>query len=238
MVICGKTNQLGETMKKRYYSAVIFDVDGLLLDTERLTCTIWQQISKEYGCHLSDELYQSFIGRTRSDTEGLLLGAFGPDFPVEEAYEKRTTYFIDYAKKNGLPQKPGVDVLLNYLAEMSVPVCVATSAGNDVAELKLKSGGLARYFDKVVTGDDVSEGKPSPDIFMKAAGKMQIDPEKCVVIEDSVAGIFAAKRANMIPIMVPDIVYPEPEVKKMTLVVLHSLKSVKKYIQNLSLIHI
>ncbi len=219
-------------MKKLYYSAVIFDVDGLLLDTERLMSNIWKQVSKEYGFELTDELYSAMIGRTNRDSEKMLLDVFGPNFPVKEAYVKRTEYFNDYVSKNGIPQKPGIDMLLNYLTENHVPTCVATSASKRVAEIKLHRGGLDGRFEKMICGDDVKEGKPSPEIFLKASELLQIKPEKCVVIEDSVAGIFAAKQANMLPIMVPDIVYPEPEVRNMTLAVLHSLKSVKKFLEN------
>ena len=223
---------MGEGMKKRYYSAVIFDVDGLLLDTERLMLEIWKKTSTEYGFNFPDDLYESMIGRTFRDSQDLLNDAFGPDFPVSEAYEKRTQYFLEYAHKNGLPQKIGVDEILDYLESINVPVCIATSASADIAALKIDRGGLSERFDKIVCGDDVSVGKPSPEIFIKAADLLQIPPEKCIVLEDSVAGIFAAKLANTIPIMVPDIVYPEPDVKKMALAVLHSLRMAKNFIEN------
>ena len=219
-------------MKKRYYSAVIFDVDGLLLDTERLMLNIWKQISKDYGFEMTDELYNAMIGRTNRDSEKMLMDTFGPDFPLKDAYVKRTECFNDYVSKNGIPQKPGIDMLLDYLTENHVPMCVATSASKQVANIKLKSGGLDGRFQKMIYGDDVKDGKPSPEIFFKAAELLKIKPEMCVVVEDSVVGIFAAKQANMLPIMVPDIVYPEPEVRNMTLAVLHSLKSVKKFLEN------
>ena len=93
------------------------------------------------------------------------MDTFGPDFPVKEAYIKRTEYFNDYVSKNGIPQKPGIDMLLDYLTRHRVPMCVATSASKNVAEIKLKSGGLDGRFQKIICGDDVKDGKPSPEIF-------------------------------------------------------------------------
>ena len=214
-------------MNKIYYSAVIFDVDGLMLDTERIASGIWKQIIHEHGHVLKDELYYQLIGRTCRDTEDILKSEYGDNFPVTTAYNKRIKYFEDYAENHGIPQKPGLDDLLQYLDSVHARKAVATSTSRKAAELKMIKGLIRHHFDVVVCGDEVANGKPEPDIFLRAAELLGVIPDGCVVLEDSEAGIRAAHKAGMIPIMVPDMIKPSPEVQDMTYAIADSLRDVK-----------
>ncbi|HWF09075.1 MAG TPA: HAD family phosphatase [Bryobacteraceae bacterium] len=197
------------------FSAVIFDMDGLMLDTEPVYKIAWQRAAESRGFPISDALYFELIGRTRAAGEAILREAFGAGFEVEAfraACERCET--VAFAER--LPaRKPGLDVLLALLDLHRVPKAVATSTDRPVAEAMLREHGLLNRFRAMVTGSDISNGKPAPDIFLLAARRLGVAPATCLVLEDSEAGIVAASRAGMHVYAVPDLKPPPPEIERL-----------------------
>ncbi len=205
--------------------AVIFDMDGLMLDTEPIYKLAWQRAAADLGCDLHDELYFTLIGRTNADGEALLRAAFGPTFAVDAFRQRWAAYWYDQIATSGAPMKAGLDEVLRLLDEQRIPKAIATSSNRDDAVFVLKD--LANRFDVLITGHDVAHGKPAPDIFVLAARRLGVAPARCLVLEDSEAGITAAHRAGMLAIMIPDLKHPSPEVAALAYRVCRSLHDVR-----------
>ena len=214
-------------------SAVIFDVDGLMIDSERITRTAWRLAMAEYDYSLEDDIFTQVIGKTIIDTRQFFKQVYGCGFPFNEIYERRQVHLHRLYNENGIPIKPGLHDLLDFLQNNQIKIAVATSSATDVARKKLRVAGLFHLFGTIVYGDDVENGKPAPDIFLIAANKLGVSPEDCLVLEDSEAGIVAAHAAGMKPVMVPDIKQPDPEIMHLALQVLPSLSAVKELLSDL-----
>lgn len=203
--------------------AAIFDMDGLMLDTERMARVAWRRALAELGYPISEEQYLNMVGRTVRDAETYLHGVFGPDLPFDEVFRLRQAYYDQDIEQNGIPVKPGITALLEYLEEKNITRAVASSTPCWFAGIKLAKVGLSQRFEVIVCGDMVERGKPAPDLFLEAARRIDYAPEHCIVFEDSEAGIRAAHAAGMIPVMVPDLKQPAPEVRSLAYRVLPSL---------------
>jgi HAD superfamily hydrolase (TIGR01509 family) len=193
-------------------AAAIFDMDGLMLDTERIYQRIWQTAGRELGYELSAELMLATTGRTFLDGYRLVQEACGPDFPLSAFQALWPVRWHDDVAQNGIPQKPGLVELLDWVDEMGLVKAVATSTTRDEAHFTLRAGGVADRFTTVVTGDEIVHGKPAPDIYLLTAERLGIEPACCVAFEDSEAGVLAAAAAGMYTIMVPDTQTPSPTV--------------------------
>lgn len=206
--------------------AVIFDMDGLMLDTERVARRSWRRAMADLGYSIEDTTYLQIVGRTVHDARAILGAAFGPDFPFDHVYALRQRYYdIDLAS-HGVPVKPGLFDLLEYLDQHHIPKAVASSTFRKFAEVKLGGAGLSERFDTVVCGDEVANGKPAPDVFLAAAQALAVAPEQCLVLEDSEAGIRAAYSAGALPVMIPDLKQPTPDVIMLAYRVLPDLHAV------------
>jgi HAD superfamily hydrolase (TIGR01509 family) len=214
-------------------SAVIFDMDGLMLDTEPIYKTAWQRAAIECGFSISEERWFDFIGRTRVDGENILLRALGPDFSLE-TFRTASRRCEAAAFAESLPaKKPGLDDLLALLDSRGMPKAVATSTERLQAAAQLGGLGLWGRFNAIATGDEVVNGKPSPDLFLLAAQRLGIEPSQCLVLEDSEAGIVAAHRAGMQVWVVPDLKPPSPAVEELTNGRFDSLGGVEKELRRL-----
>jgi HAD superfamily hydrolase (TIGR01509 family) len=192
--------------------AVIFDMDGLMLDTEPIYKMAWQRAAAECGHPISEELYAELIGRSRVDGEAILADAFGAAFSMED-FRAVCARCEAAAFAENLPViKPGLEELLALLEARAIPKAVATSTERHIAEQQLGSLGLLARFSVLATGDEVVNGKPAPDLFLLAASRLAIEPLQCLVLEDSEAGVMAAHRAGMHVFCVPDIKRPSAEV--------------------------
>ncbi|MFC3550399.1 HAD family hydrolase [Lysobacter cavernae] len=192
-------------------AAVLFDMDGLMIESERALLQCWRQASQRLGLALDDELWLSFVGLPdRTCVE--LLRARLPE-PQVQALLQHCHARYDVQVEAGLPLKPGVLELLALLAQRGLPRAVVTSTRRERALQKLQRCGLLAHFDTVVTGSDVVHAKPAPDIYLLAAQRLGVAPSQCVVLEDSVPGVRAALAAGMTPIQVPDLVMPDAAVR-------------------------
>jgi beta-phosphoglucomutase-like phosphatase (HAD superfamily) len=184
--------------------AVIFDMDGLMLDTEPLYKVAWQAVAEELGHPLDDRSYARLVGRPTDDCERELVGQFGPDFPLDQFRVRWPVRWQAEVAVHGIPQKPGLLEFLAFLDGHGLPVAVATSSERDYTVFSLRHAGLEGRFSVVVTGDEVARGKPAPDIYLEAARRLRVAPGACVALEDSEAGILAASRAGMRAVLIPD----------------------------------
>lgn len=210
--------------------AVIFDMDGLMLDSEQMARAAWTRALADWNLALPDSLYMQLIGRAAPDTKALLIQAFGAALPVEEAYARKQRYLDEAIALGGVPIKPGLLPLLDFLDDHRVPRAVASSTHRAFVLRKLEIAGLLPRFDAIACGDEVPNGKPAPDVFLLAAERLDIPPWRCIVLEDSDAGIRGAHAAGMIPILVPDLKPPSAEVAALARRVFPSLTEVRDYL--------
>ncbi len=203
-------------------SAVIFDMDGLMFDTERLARDAWRCAMAEHGYALDDELYLTVIGRTAEGACSIFVDAFGPYLPIADIETAKARYLRDMLEPSP-PLKPGLLTLLDGLEALLLPMAVASAT--DLAEVKrrLASVDMLGRFVAVVGGDEVARGKPAPDLFLLAAERLGACPADCVVFEDSEAGVNAAADAGMAVVVVPDLVEPSPSARATARAVLPSL---------------
>lgn len=218
--------------KKFQLHAVIFDMDGLMLDTERIYHHTWRIAGAELGYPFSDELLHGTTGRTFSDCYRLLRQTLGEGFPLTEFQQLWPRHWRRYVEQHGILQKPGLAELLDLLEEYAIPKAVATSTTYDEALFTLRAGGIADRFRVIVTGDQIKQGKPAPDIFLEAARRLQVTPQRCLALEDSEAGVLAATAAGMVTIMVPDTQQPSAAVAARARHVFPSLHEVRQLIHD------
>lgn len=181
------------------FEAVIFDMDGVLIDSEPLHIQLEEEIFKEIGANISLEEHNSFVGTTSYYMWEYVKNKCDVSLTVEELVEMDRKRYFDYVLKNDDAIKPieGVDELVKELYSRKVKLAVASSSPIDVIELVVKKLRLKDYFNELVSGDFVTRSKPHPDIFIYAAEKLNVVPEKCLVVEDSNKGVLAAKSAGM-----------------------------------------
>lgn len=212
-------------------SAVIFDMDGLMLDSEPLAQAGWRLALAEHGYTLSDELFLQMLGRSTDGTRAILRQALGAEAPFESLFARKRQYVHDEVAQNGIAAKPGLLELLAWLEARCIRRAIASSARREDVMHKLNRAALASRFETIVTGDQVSKGKPAPDIFLEAARQLGIPAGECAVLEDSDAGILAAHAAGMWPLMVPDLKPPSPESAALAHRIFSSLHEVKTFLE-------
>lgn len=227
--------------------AVIFDMDGLMLDSEALFKRGWMHALEAHGLALDEEVFVRMIGRTAVDSERMLMAQYGPTFPLLDVRVACERWIRAWTDVHGVPLKPGILELLGFLAQSvaiqqdagntgepaPIRLAVATSTARVHAEPRLKRAGLWPFFHASVCGDEVSTGKPSPEIFLRAAERLGVDPRRCVVLEDSQPGIRAAQAAGAIALMVPDLVQPDAETQGLAHGIFPSLREAHGYIAGL-----
>ncbi|HHY00033.1 MAG TPA: HAD family phosphatase [Methanothermobacter sp.] len=214
-------------------SLVIFDMDGLMFDTERLAIYTWIKAGESYGIHISDSLVVKSIGLDIQGAEKVFKKHLGENFPYHEIRSLRLKYAHDHVNENGIPVKKGLYELIEFLEQKTVLKAVATSTERQRTEHLLRSAGLIDKFDLIICGDEVSNGKPEPDIFLAAARKLNCKSNESVVLEDSANGIIAASRAYMVPFLVFDIKKPDKNIEKLAQKTFNSLLEVRDYFQKI-----
>ena len=213
--------------------AVIFDMDGLMFDTERPARGAWFRAMLERGYALDDGVYLKVIGRTSLATRAIFIEAFGPDLPIDAIESSATRHLRDLIEPTP-PIKPGLLELLDFIDELGLIMAVASSTARAEVTRRLNACRLERRFSAVVAGDDVSAGKPAPDLFFRASELLRVPPAECVVLEDSHVGIEAAAAAGMTPMMIPDMVEPSARCRGLAACVVSSLSDVGQVLRQLA----
>lgn len=213
--------------------AVIFDMDGLMLDTESIAKQAFNSAMKVFDYAHEPDLFIDLIGYDERSTRKILKNKFGKTFPFSNICRKMVEYEKIYIQKNGIPLKKGIVELLIFLEEHNISKGVGTTANYKKTIENLEITGLKRFFNHIVTGDQVKNRKPAPDIFQNVGLKMGIPPKKCLVLEDSEPGIRAADAAGMLPVMIPDFKSPSNELEKIIYKVLPDLFAVIKLLKTL-----
>ena len=190
---------------------VVFDVDGVLFDTERLTNQTWLAVGTEMGWPQIGEHYLEFVGQNRTDAFQRMTDLFGPEFPREEFMRRCSGQNQARMEREGVPLKPGVVEILSFLRDRDIPLALATSTSADRTRRRLELTGLGPFFQQIITGDLVAHSKPDPEIYQIAYRALGTDPAQTIAIEDSRNGILSAHAAGMKVIMVPDMIPPTPE---------------------------
>ncbi len=194
--------------------AVVFDMDGVLFDTERLCMDSWKAIAEKHGLEGIEEVNYRCIGRTLTDTRRILREAY-PDKDIDAIHDERRMLERSIMAEKGVPLKAGAEDILKTLKAAGVPVALASSTRQVTVESELKSVGFYDYFDTIVCGDMIERSKPHPDIYLAACERLGISPENAAAVEDSFNGIRSAKAAGMVTVMVPDIIQPDDEILKL-----------------------
>lgn len=211
--------------------AVIFDMDGLMLDTEVLAIMSLRKAADAIGISLTDEVVMAMNGLNEYDANILLEKELGQPFDQKKFSE---IFYEDYHKRTILndiiPIKEGLIELVDYLKENNIKLAVATSTKVDLALKKLKLAGIANRFEIIVGGDQVVQGKPAPDPYLKAVDKLGVDIKNCLALEDSDNGAMSAFSAGIRVIVVPDIKQPSQTTKEIALTICNSLLEVRKVI--------
>ena len=185
------------------FSAVIFDMDGLVLDTEATYFIAWKQASKAMGYDFSDEFCQSFSGLYYQNIESKLITHCGVDFNLPAFNRLSGIFWREHVYAHGIGIKHGFDQLMAFIIKQQIPYCLATNSLAINVDECLELAGIKDVFSVIVTRDDVERGKPAPDIFLKAAELLNVPINECLVLEDSYAGIEAASRAGMFSVFIP-----------------------------------
>lgn len=191
--------------------AVIFDMDGLMIDSERVWQAQWPDVLAKFGLTYKEGLKEACVASSGTVFEGIVRG-FYPDADVAGIREELWAS-AGRALARGVDAKPGLHELMDWLDENHVPRAIASASDVPLIEQNMRNIGLAGRFDALVSGDMVERGKPFPDIFLKAADRLGVDPARTVVLEDSNNGIRAAAAGGFIPVMVPDLMQPEEDVR-------------------------
>ncbi|MBX9773577.1 MAG: HAD family phosphatase [Xanthobacteraceae bacterium] len=210
--------------------AVIFDMDGLLLDTESVYRSAMVAAASAMGYDFPGDFCQSMVGTAEAEIHLILRRRFGADFPVARLFadcEAEMRRRLD----PGVPVKTGAVELIGELAARKLPMAVATSTARRIAEQHLSRAGLLEHFAAVCTREDVMRGKPYPDIFVAAAGRLGVHPERCVVLEDSYPGVRAAHASGAMAIMVPDMLPATDELRALCVAVVRDLNDVRAMLQ-------
>ena len=207
-------------------AGVVFDMDGLLLDSERLARDAFVQACEQSGWEADMTAYMRCIGSTYAATRRILLEAYGANFPYTHIEGIWSDIYHERIHACPVPLKAGAMALLNYLRGAEIPMALATSTRRLTAEIKLEQAGLAAYFSHTVCGDETPHGKPHPDPYLAAAVGLQLAPDRCWALEDSENGVRAALAAGCLVIQVPDLVLPGAEMRALGHLIVSSLLDV------------
>lgn len=213
---------------------IIFDMDGLMFDTERLGYNYMMKITSLNGYVMPESVLNKTIGVNKKTAIRIFKKYLGNDFPAEKLLKEKRKIVNDNLDKNGVPIKEGLLELLQYLEENNIKKAVATSSYRVVAEKVLKLAGVYERFDVIVCGDEIKNSKPEPDVFLKAQVNLKILKKNILILEDSPMGVLAAYRAGIKSVMIPDILSSDERTKSMYFKECKSLKDVISILDSLN----
>jgi len=212
-------------------SAVIFDMDGLMFDTENLTIPLWDVAGKPFGYNITYDIVLRMVGISAEKARLVMYEEFGTDFPYDTIRAEFRKLVQEEVDKNGVPLKPGLMYLLDRLSSAKIPFGVATSSRNATAANMLTKAGIIDRFAALTCGDEVTNGKPAPDIFLLAAQKLGQPPSACVGFEDSPPGLQGLHAAGIRSIFIKDLLEPSKEILATVWHRCKDLKEAAKYLK-------
>ncbi len=213
--------------------ACVFDMDGVLTDTERLMLAAMEEAARRVGRDMPFAVFQSMVGAPREHNHLVLIEHFGPDFDVD-AWVVEVDARVQPQLRGAAPLKPGVRDFIDFLKARGLPLAIATSAGEGAVHRQLSATGLLPAFSAVVVRGDYERGKPNPDPFLLAAERLGVAPQDCLALEDSYNGVRAAAAAGMMTIMIPDLLVPTPEIAALALAVVDGLPRLQALLEPLA----
>ena len=205
---------------------IISDMDGVILDTEKLYVRFWREAASFYGFPMTIEHALGIRSLSGKLAEEKLQGWFGKEFDYNAVRQKRIELMDEFVNQNGVEPKPGAKALLSYIKDNGYALALATATPVDRAGRYLKSVELYSFFDQIVSAREVKRGKPAPDIYLCAAKRLGLDPKECIALEDSQNGIRSAFAAGCKTIMVPDLDQPTEEIMPLLFGVANGLEDV------------
>ena len=211
--------------------AVIFDMDGVIFDSENLVIKCWKVVADKYGIKDVETACRECLGVNSAEAKERFLKKYGEEFPYDEYKSEMSALYHETAASGGLDLKPGIVELLTFLKENKYGLAVASSTRKAVVESQLRNAGILDFFDEIICGDMVKKSKPEPEIYLTAAEKIKVNPENCYAIEDSYNGIRSAYNAKMQVIMVPDLLPSTEETRGKCCITCDSLLEVIEYIK-------
>ncbi len=213
--------------------AIIFDMDGLMIDSERVTFECYQERLKDMNLTMDEEFYKTLLGKPIKGIYQRFYDVYGNDFPIENVIQDVHQLMAERFETEGVPVKKGLVELLHYLKDNNYKTIVATSSNRDRVDKILAQAKITEFFDDSICGDEVTKGKPNPEVFLKSCQKLGVNVDEAIVLEDSEAGIQASYDANIKVICIPDMKYPEKQYEEKTFKILKDLNDVTEYLKSL-----
>ena len=213
--------------------AIIFDMDGLMIDSERVTFECYQERLKDMNLTMDEEFYKTLLGKPIKGIYQRFYDVYGNDFPIQNVIQDVHQLMAERFETEGVPVKKGLVELLHYLKDNNYKTIVATSSNRDSVDKILAQAKITEFFDESICGDEVTKGKPNPEVFLKSCQKLGVNVDEAIVLEDSEAGIQASYDANIKVICIPDMKYPEKQYEEKTFKILKDLTEVTVYLKSL-----
>ncbi|WP_300276573.1 HAD family hydrolase [Peptacetobacter sp.] len=226
-------NEIKAKTLRKNLEAVVFDMDGLIFNTEWIIKYSWDIVGKEMGFeNFGDNIFNT-LGMNHNQRKEYFREKYGEEFEFDKFTERYREVSSLYMEKNGIPIKKGLKNILEYLKNNKIKMAVATSSSRAFAMDKIKKVGIEKYFDIIICGDMVTKSKPDPQIYIKACDELKVNYNNCIAFEDSPKGIIAADLAGMNPIMIPDLIKNAPsEVEEILLAKFESSDEAIDFIEN------
>ena len=231
---CFMAFEIYDQQRMRPICGVLFDMDGVILDTEKLYARFWREACIALGYPMTHEQALGMRSLNRQAGQAKLTEYFGPGISHPEVRKKRIELMDAYVEEHGVDPLPGVVETLTFLKEMGIPCAITTSSPYERVEKYLGRLGYLHLFDKICTGYEVAHGKPEPDIYIYGAESLGLKPEQCLAIEDSPAGITSASRAGCLTVMIPDQDPATEEMKSKLFALADSLQDLVRLVQLLN----
>ena len=213
--------------------AIIFDMDGLMIDSERVTFECYQERLKDMNLTMDEEFYKTLLGKPIKGIYQRFYDVYGNDFHIQNVIQDVHQLMAERFETEGVPVKKGLVELLHYLKDNNYKTIVATSSNRDRVDKILAQAKITEFFDDSICGGEVTKGKPNPEVFLKSCQKLGVNVDEAIVLEDSEAGIQASYDANIKVICIPDMKYPEKQYEEKTFKILKDLTEVTVYLKSL-----
>ncbi len=213
----------------REFEAVVFDMDGVIFDSEICVKNIWREVAISHGAKNFEEHYDKCLGVNIAKSREIMLESFGSDFPFDECQNEVSRLYHERYDGGRLPMKQGIRELLSFLKDNNIKIALASSTRTEVVKNQLADALILNYFEAIIGGDKVKHSKPDPEIYLKACEALEVLPQNAYAIEDSYNGIRSAYAGKLKPIMVPDLLPPTEEITFMCETVEPNLISVIAY---------